>query len=92
MSDDHEDSDTREIEHEQNLSREEVADYLESVVEGLRGDESLSLTIGDETVEVSPADRIEFEVEYEQEGDERELEFELEWTEGGGELEVGGED
>lgn len=89
MSDDHEDPDTREIEHEQHLSREEVAGYLESVVEGLRGEGSLSLTIGDETVEVSPAERVEFEVEYEQDGDERELEFELEWTESSGELEVG---
>lgn len=80
--------DARRLEYEQHLTREEVADYLEAVVDGLRGGESIDLTIGGESAEISPGEHIEFEVEYEKYGDERELEFELEWTEQGGELEI----
>jgi amphi-Trp domain-containing protein len=76
----HEESESREIEFERNLSREEVADHFEAVADGLR-DGSLSLTFTEETVELSPSERIEFEAEYEEDGDERELEFELEWSE-----------
>lgn len=68
-----------EIEHETMMSREEVADYLEDVAEGLRSGEGFSLTIGENTVDVNPAGTVEFEVELEDEEDERELEFEIEW-------------
>lgn len=77
-----------EIEHEMMMSREEVADYLEDVAEGLRSGEEFSLTIGEQTFDVNPTESVEFEVELEDEEDERELEFEIEWQRGGDESEL----
>ena len=77
-----------EIEHEMMMSREEVADYLEDVDEGLRSGEEFSLTIGEQTFDVNPTESVEFEVELEDEEDERELEFEIEWQRGGDESEL----
>ena len=81
-----------EIEHETMLSREEVADYLEDVAEGFRSGEEFSLTIGERTVDVNPADTVEFETEIEDEEDERELEFEIEWDRGEDEAELSVDD
>ncbi|WP_245550111.1 amphi-Trp domain-containing protein [Halopiger xanaduensis] len=47
------------------------------------------MTIGDETVDLEPPEYMNFEVEYEEEGDTRELEFELEWEERTEDLEIG---
>ena len=81
-----------EIEHETMLSRDEVADYLEDVAEGLRSGEEFSLTIGEQTFDVNPTENVEFEVELEDEEDERELEFEIEWDLGEDEAELSVDD
>lgn len=88
MSEEEDSEETREIEYERYFTREEVADHLEVVVDRLRSGESLTLTVGEESMEVTPGEYIELEVEYEESEDDRELEFELEWTERADDLEI----
>ncbi len=71
--------DAHEVEFEHYLTREEVTTHLESFLEGFRGGETVTMTIGEETVEFEPPEHLQFELEYEEEGDEREIEIELEW-------------
>lgn len=70
---------SREVEYEHYLSREEVLEHFDAFLDGLREGETVSMTIGDETVEIDVPEHMNFELEYEEYGDERELEFELEW-------------
>lgn len=83
-------SEGQELEYERYHAREDVVAHLESFLEEFREGESVSLTIGDETVDIEPPEHMNFEVEYEEEGDVRELEFELEWEAPTEELEIGG--
>lgn len=83
---------TGEIEHEEELSREEAATYLEEVVEGLRSDEEFTVVVGDLSVDVNPAEDIEFEVELEDEEDERELSLDIEWERREDEIEIDAEE
>lgn len=66
-------------------SRAEIAASLRAITAQLSGSGPISLTAGDETVSVQPAESIDFEVEVEREdedGERRiELEVELEWPE-----------
>lgn len=74
-----EESTYRELEDERVLPREEVTAHLDSFLEAFRDGETVTMTIGGETVEFDPPEHLRFELEYEEAGDERELEFELEW-------------
>ena len=78
--------DDEELEFERDRSRDELADFFEEFAEGLRGDDSLTIEVGERMVTVSPPESVEFEIEVEDEseddGVERSLEFELEWMRG----------
>ncbi|MDQ2051541.1 amphi-Trp domain-containing protein [Natronolimnohabitans sp. A-GB9] len=78
----------RDVEFEHYLSREEVTDHFESFLEGFREGETVTMTIGDETIEIDPPEHLGFELEYEEDGDDRELEFELEWQVKSDELDI----
>lgn len=81
-----------EIEHEAELSREEAATYFEEVAEGLRSEEAFTVVLGDISVDVDPAETVEFEVELEDSEDEREFEIEMEWKRGDDEIEIDAEE
>lgn len=81
-----------EIEHEEDLTREEAATYFEEVAEGLRSGEEFTVVVGDLSVDVNPAETVEFGVELEDEEEDRELEFELEWERREDELEIDAEE
>lgn len=75
-----------ELETEEDLTRDEIADHLEAFAANLRGSDELDVEIGGETVVIDPPETVEFEVEIEDEpeddGVERSIEFELEWMRG----------
>lgn len=84
---------------EQSRSRGEIAQYLRTVADKLDGDGRLSLSAGEESVEMDVPERPTFEIkaerEQESDGTELSVEFELEWDEGqegddgaGGELTI----
>ena len=91
MSKENGDPEEREVEFKHQLPREEVVEYLQAFTEGLEGGETITLSVGDESVEFAPAEYLGFEVEYEEKGDDREVEFELNWTVQKDELEIGSE-
>lgn len=82
---------------ERKQSRDEIADYLQTVAEKLKGGDAITLHAGEESVTLDVPTQSTFEVKAEREieGDETELsvEFELEWDEGtdgeNGTLEIG---
>jgi len=65
---------------EQNMSREEIAESMRSIAEGvIQG--KVGLESGDSSIEVTPGENCEFEVKVEREDDgETSLEIELEWN------------
>ncbi len=66
---------------EQMEERDAVADYLQQVVDRLRSGEQLTLHDGENDVTLDVPDRVEFEVQVEEESSgEMSLEFELEWN------------
>lgn len=67
-----------EYEYELTGSREEIADVLEGVVDGLLAG-AIQLNEGSDAVSVSVPDDLSLEVELEDDGDELSLELELEW-------------
>lgn len=77
-----------EIEAEEERTREEVAEYLEEVVEGLREGGEMTVAVGNPLVDVNPADDLMFEVEVEDEDEERSVEFELTWLRQNDEVEI----
>ncbi len=81
-----------EIEHEDELTREEAATYFEEIADGLRSDESFTVVLGDVSLDIDPAETVEFEVELEDDEDEREFEIELEWERGDDEIEIDAEE
>ncbi|WP_254768204.1 amphi-Trp domain-containing protein [Salinilacihabitans rarus] len=80
------DTDDTELEFERDLSREEIADRLETFATNLRGSDPLEFELGDETATIDPPETVGFELELEDEpgdeGVERSLEIELEWLRG----------
>lgn len=68
------------FEMEEEKSRDEVAAYLQRIVDKLESGESIALKGGGDEVDVDVPDRLEFEVKVEEEAGERSLEFELEWS------------
>ena len=82
---------------EQRQSREQIASYLQTVVDKLDAGEPITLQGGGDSVTLEPPTQPTFEVKAEREGPtngpkELSIEFELEWPEDGdddGELEIG---
>jgi amphi-Trp domain-containing protein len=82
---------------EQRMSREQVASYLQTVVDRLNAGEPIALQAGGDSVTLEPPSQPTFEVKAEREGPtngpkELSVEFELEWPEDGddgGALEIG---
>lgn len=75
------------FETEQSQSRSEIAAYFRSVADSLEAGGPLTLTAGDQSVELDPPERSTFEVKAEREGSanrpgELSVEFEIEWDEG----------
>ncbi|SIR82511.1 amphi-Trp domain-containing protein [Natronorubrum thiooxidans] len=79
----------RELEFEHYLAREEVIDHFESFLDGFDDGDTVTMSFGDETLEFDAPPHMQFEVEYEEHGDERELEFELEWRVQDEDFEIG---
>jgi amphi-Trp domain-containing protein len=74
------------FETESMRSRSEVAAYLRDVADALESDGAVTLTAGEQSISVTPPNRVEFEVKVEREGPasgpgELGLELELEWDE-----------
>jgi amphi-Trp domain-containing protein len=74
------------FESESKRSRSEVAAYLRDVADALESDGAVTVRASDQSVSVTPPNRVEFEVKVEREGPangpgELGLEFELEWDE-----------
>ena len=73
---------------ERRYSRDDIADYLTAVADSLRANEPISLTAGDDSIELDPPAQPTFEVKAEREGPadgpgELSIEFEIEWDENG---------
>ena len=75
-----------ELEYEAILTRDEIAEHLEAFAEQLRGTDEIEFDVGGRATTINPPERVEFEVELEDEpeddGVERSIEFELEWIRG----------
>lgn len=74
------------FESERTLTREQIADYLHTVGDNVAAGASITLSAGDESVTLDPAERPTFEVKAEREGPpdgpcEYSIELELEWEE-----------
>lgn len=71
------------FESENRLNRQEVATYLRTVSNRLDGNETLTFSAGEQSIELEPPANLEFEVKVERETgagpDELSLELELEW-------------
>lgn len=79
-------SDDTLFEFEQDMSRADVATYLRTVAEKLEGDGQLDFSAADQSTTVQVPDHVEFEIELEEESNDRgssevSLEFDLEWYE-----------
>ena len=84
---------------EQRQSREQIASFLQTVVDKLEAGDPITLSAGSDSVTLDPPSQPTFEVKAEREGPtdgskELSIEFELEWPEdgddggNGGELEI----
>ncbi len=84
------------FESEQTKNRADVAAFLRDVADRLDAGETVTLSAGEDSIDLDPPGSLEFEVSVEREGPsggpgELELEFELEWDEsssGGGSLTI----
>lgn len=77
------------FESERRQSREQIASYLQTVVDKLDAGDPITLRRGDDSVTLDPPAEATFEVKAEREGStdgpkELSVEFELEWPEDGG--------
>jgi len=83
------------FETESSQDRAVIADYLRTVADRLDGGDSLSLSAGEQSIDLEIPDRPVFEVKAEREtesgGSELSVEFEIEWKEGESSSESGGD-
>lgn len=74
------------FETERKQSRAEIADTLRAVADKLDAGESITLSAGDQSVDMDPPANPTFEIKAEREGtepnEELSIEFELEWKPG----------
>lgn len=77
------------FESEQRQTREQIASFLQTVVDKLEAGEPITLSSGTDSLTLEPPSQPTFEVKAEREGPtdgpkELSIEFELEWPEDGG--------
>lgn len=89
MSSESNDTESREVEYEHTVSREVAIEHIQTFLDEFGSDEQVTITLGEETIEFEPPEHVEFEFEYEEEGDHREVEFELAWEVQEDDLEIG---
>lgn len=70
------------IDYATNLSRNELADFLEKIASKIRDEGSFTFVQNDQDVLVSFPENVKTEIEYEVQGDKHEFEIEVEWREG----------
>jgi len=74
------------FESERAQSRAEIAETLRAVADKLDAGESITLSAGEQSIELDPSERPEFEIKAEREtgggAEELSVEFEIEWTPG----------
>lgn len=68
----------------QSLSREEAADELESLANELRGDDDISVAVGNKSVALTPRNTVDYDIEVSERepmlGDKREsISIDLHW-------------
>lgn len=68
------------VEHKQALSREEAAEFIAALSEGLGEDGRVSVRLGSSVLELSVARQVDCELEVSVDGDEIELELGLKWS------------
>ena len=68
------------IEHEVDMTRAEVAQWMADVAKALQGDGTVSIRLAGSTVELEVPHHVRCEAEVEVDGDEVELELELTWS------------
>jgi len=68
------------IEHKVVMTRAEVAQWIADVGKALSGDGTVSIRVGESTVDLKVPDHVRCEAEVEVDGDEVELELELKWS------------
>jgi amphi-Trp domain-containing protein len=71
------------VQQKQVLSRQEAARFITALAEGLREDGKVTVRLGSSTLELSVADKVDWELEVEVDGDKIELEIELKWSTSG---------
>lgn len=71
------------VDYEAKMSRAEVASLLESIAAKLKEEGAFTLTLGEKSKRVEPAETLTLEIELEERNGKYEFEIELEWNEGG---------
>jgi amphi-Trp domain-containing protein len=68
------------VQQKQTLSRQETAQFIAALAEGLGDDGKITVRLGSSTLELSVANQVDCEFEVAVDGDEIELELELKWS------------
>lgn len=69
------------LDFERKMSLTEAATFLETIAEKLKEEGQMNLVLGEQEVELTPTERVEFEIKVERRGTKYEFEIELEWDE-----------
>lgn len=70
------------VDYEENMSLKEAATFLETIAKKLREEGTFTLTQGNDSYDVTPAEIVELEVKLEKEKNKNKFELELEWHDG----------
>lgn len=69
------------LDFERKMSLTEAATFLETIATKLKEEGQMNLVLGEQQVELTPTERVEFEIKVERRGTKYEFEIELEWDE-----------
>ncbi|MBF4502038.1 amphi-Trp domain-containing protein [Savagea sp. SN6] len=69
------------LDFERKMSLTEAATFLETIAAKLKEEGQMNLVLGEQEVELTPTERVEFEIKVERRGTKYEFEIELEWDE-----------
>lgn len=69
------------LDFERKMSLTEAATFLETIAAKLKEEGQMNLVLGEQQVELTPTERVEFEIKVERRGTKYEFEIELEWDE-----------
>lgn len=69
------------IKHGSSQDRDAIASYFESIAQGIRKGQ-VSFKYGEDEIELTPADRLDFEVEVKRGDSKSKIKFKLSWSEG----------